>query len=243
MKRKRQSGKSTVSKSKGKGSKKNKQAVVKYVVKDGEMKQVDYLNAAQDITASYNANTGIWHMNIVSSGNAGMNRNDSTIYMKAIQLKLWHSWYFKHELVTDNMYGLYKRVVLIYDRYPQGSIPNWDVIFTDIKFDSTSSSDMYSHLNNNERDRFVIIRDWFHEANADYEITKGTFGGQSVKYTSVQAYIPLDNLITKFKYQSTTGTIGDIEQGALYLAVRTSRSTVEHKTETAVNARITFSEA
>jgi len=119
------------------------------------------------------------------------------------------------------------RILVVYDRQPNGAIPASSDILQDFAYDGSTSSTNLSKLNMVNRDRFLILRDrpmWFKAIGADgiADATADPFSVVNDPNTSsvpgfvYNEHIELKGLQTQYR-ASSTGGIGDISTGAFYL--------------------------
>jgi len=113
----------------------------------------------------------------------------------------------------DDVGSIICRYVIVYDKQSNGVAPTWANVISSQDIAGTVVSTVYSMVNLDNRDRFVIIRD------------KTLVMGKSVS-TATQAYSTATSIIVKDYIKlklptifnaGTAGTIGDITSGALYI--------------------------
>lgn len=117
-------------------------------------------------------------------------------------------------------------VMLVYDRQPNGAAPAIADLLLDYKFDGSSpSTTPLSGLNMNNSDRFVVLRrDWY-VIDPDVVSTGAQQKDQLVDACSgpprsLNWYVKLAGL--EAHYKASTGAIGDLTTGALYLVTYAS---------------------
>lgn len=114
----------------------------------------------------------------------------------------------------------YLRIILVYDRQPNGSTPVLSDLLLDQNQAGSTEARSISGLNYNNMSRFRILRDWqcgtpdSTTASAAPEAVS-VMQNQTVSTQRISFYVDLRGLETS--YQLTTGVIGAISTGALYI--------------------------
>lgn len=116
----------------------------------------------------------------------------------------------------------YVRVMIIYDRQPNRSLPAIGDILLDVDEDgTTTSTNSYSMKNPNYADRFLVLRDHRHllpSLTLTAAVVTNLGVVDSVNPTFIiNDFIPLDNLITQYAADTAPPIAGDITTGGLYL--------------------------
>lgn len=168
-------------------------------------------------------------LNGTVEGSSFYNRIGRRIEMKSLHLTGWFDQ-------TGNGAGVddYVRVMVVYDSQPNGATPVITALLTSYDFAGNTDTTVSAHLNLNNRDRFTMLADirmaTVRDAGAS---TDGAIGfTNSCQESNVNRYIKLKGLQTM--YQTSTGAIGDITTGALWLvtygrvAAATSSYTFEY---------------
>jgi len=110
----------------------------------------------------------------------------------------------------------YARLVLVYDKSPNGSTPSMGDILADVDSAGAVTTNSFSGLNLNNSKRFLILRD-------GRFCLPGNAGAQAMTLTSTNTEDPADiNWYVKLKdlpceYKGDTAGIASISTGALYL--------------------------
>lgn len=110
----------------------------------------------------------------------------------------------------------YCRLVLIYDRQPNGAVPVISDILADVSSAGATVTSAFSGLNLNNSDRFLVLRDGRYALPGQNSV-------QSCSVTSTNSEDPADiNWYVKLKdlpceYKGDTAGIASISSGALYL--------------------------
>lgn len=120
--------------------------------------------------------------------------------------------------VRDNTYD-HLRYLIIYDRQPNGVLPVIGDILKTIDLNGATSTNVFSHKNEDNRDRFLFLRDQRIGIPDDSQgaLHPGVSCLASPFPGTINDYIPLKGLITK--YLSDSGTIASISTGALYFVM------------------------
>lgn len=120
--------------------------------------------------------------------------------------------------VRDNTFD-HLRYMLIYDRQPNGLLPTIGDILKTIDLNGATSTDVFSHKNEDNRDRFLFLRDQRIGIPDDSQgaLHPGVSCLASPFPGTINDYIPLKGLTTK--YLSDSGTIASISTGALYFVM------------------------
>jgi len=117
--------------------------------------------------------------------------------------------------------GHYLRIMMLYDRQPNGAAPVIGDVLTDYGSQGVTSSTSYSHLNMNNADRFKILRDLRIHIADDSTNTVDNVDQAIIDYTNnrvnVNEFIRLGALDVHYKASSNPGVIGDIASGALWV--------------------------
>lgn len=176
--------------------------------------------------AQLNINTtgSIIPLNMIQTGSSFFNRIGRKIEMKSLQLEVNVTPVSAARTsVSDTA-----RFLIVYDRQTNGALPTLSDMFQDTDQGGNNTSDAQSNINLNNRDRFMIVRDYRVMLPA---ITNTVTGVPSAYFPSVyhstnkdgfegahvKDYVKLKGLVTQYKADSTPAVIGDIATGALYL--------------------------
>jgi len=138
--------------------------------------------------------TGITELNCVQQGATAFNRIGTKIMIKSISLNACLS------INGTQPNHVVSRVMLVYDRQPNGAFPLFSALLSD---NISTAPSFNSQVNMANRSRFVILRDQYFELSE---------GGQET--------LPIKFFVkTKLETQfgANAGTIGDITTGAIYL--------------------------
>jgi len=139
--------------------------------------------------------TGITCLNLVQQGATSYNRIGAKILVKSVDFRAC-LFLGGTEPVSN-----WSRVMLVWDKQPNGAYP----VFSDILSDNISTApDFSSGLNMANKDRFTILRNQVFSLTAD--------GGN--RAIDIKWFVKT-RIETMFK--ANTGAIGDITTGAIYL--------------------------
>jgi len=159
----------------------------------------------------------IQHLNGMTSGAAFYQRIGNKITMKSVHCKVRISPRVPATAGTGNNQTC--RFMLIYDRQTNGAYPTLPTILTDYASDGTTQTSILSGMNPTQTGRFVILREHFIQLMnintvADLDGAASSLVEQDGQWF-INWYVKLKDLETI--YQTSTGGIGDIMNGALYL--------------------------
>lgn len=132
----------------------------------------------------------------------------------------------------------YGRMMLIYDRQPNGALPAMATILQATDQTTTNVTDAISGLNMNQRDRFAVLMDirmalptvtataaagvptaMFPSDFPAIHSSKGCY--QSF---AIDEFRKTRNLVSHYQADSAPGVIGDISTGAFYLVTLTQKN-------------------
>jgi len=177
-----------------------------------ELKSVDTANA----TYTLNTTGQFTVLNVPVNGAAFYNRIGNEIEMKSLHL-------IGNITATANAGsapGEYARIMVVYDRQPNGAAPSTADLLTSYASAGTTTSTVFDHLNPNNKERFLVLMDdrlAFADslkATAANAATQGAVDF-SKNEVNINRFIKLRGLTTRYK--ASTGAIGDISIGSLLL--------------------------
>jgi len=154
-------------------------------------------------------------LNGIQEGSSFYNRVGRRIHMKSVAIT-------GQVHITGNGAGTYEycRILLIYDRQPNGANPAISDVLLTVDNQGNLSSDPFSGLNMNNAERFLVLRD----TRIDIPLNSGAALTQAVAAindysckTNIKMYVPLNNLETHYKASTNPAVIGDIATGSLLL--------------------------
>lgn len=120
----------------------------------------------------------------------------------------------------------YYRVMIVYDRQPNGAFPTLADVLTSYDNAGNTTSTCLDQVNMNNRDRFKVIMDerlvtpevgvnGAASANLDGVCELNGTGQQQT--FNIKKYFKLNRLVSQYKASSNPGVIGDIATGSLFL--------------------------
>lgn len=177
-----------------------------------ETKVVDTVNGSGNITLNLNTTPNLDAMNLIQSGSAFYQRVGRRVEMQSL-----HLYGFLNQTGTAAQEG-FARILVIYDRQTNGALPSYATLMANYDQSGTATSSVYSGLNPDERERFVILADF--KITTPY-VTAATFvpgstDGPSGTY-KIDRFIKLRGLQTHYKADSVPAVIGDVATGSLLL--------------------------
>nr|WAE42208.1 MAG: capsid protein [Cressdnaviricota sp.] len=172
------------------------------------------LKVVDNIVSSYALNaTGTFKVqNACVNGAAFYNRIGNEIQMKSLHL-------FGNLQLTGNAAAPnqeYIRIMVVYDRQPNGSYPVVADVLTSYSISGATSSTSYDSLNPNNFDRFRVLADIRLATPVDSSVALTIQTAAIIDYKgeyNINRFINLRGLSTKYK--ASAGAIGDIASGAL----------------------------
>lgn len=192
------------------------------------------------VVATTTANDCIVLINGIKEGDGIQNRQNRKIVMKSVRVK--GSWRCVH-FNASQLFSQETRLCVIYDRTPRTTLPKFDEIFGCTYPDGTEVTPPYSatfclpKLDN--LDRFTILRDKV----MDFDVTATPGTTSLINYGQFDEYIRLPTDCQEAAYLSNSSpmTVADIQNGALYVLVRSAINTPTTSEATIVaTARVRF---
>lgn len=177
-----------------------------------EVKTVDLAAA----TYTLNTTAVFTPINIIQEGPGFNQRVGRKVMLKSLHLTGYLS---SSGNVTTNT-SEYTRILLVYDRQPNGAVPTLADVLQDVTFNGTTSTGAISGLNMNNSERFLIIRDsrFFSPSNGNAAALSDQVAS-NIDYTvnkcNLNEFCRLNNLQTH--YQASAGAVTDISSGSLLL--------------------------
>lgn len=137
----------------------------------------------------------------------------------------------------------YLRMMLVYDREPNGSLPNLNEILQDTSEANATSTNSISHMNLVNSDRFAIIKDWSIAIPA--KAASGTSApSQSLLDNGFAAINWNKKVNLDVKYNSgTVGDVTDITTGSLFLVFVGLETTANSQFGAQMQCRIRFTDS
>lgn len=174
---------------------------------------VDNMNGQSTITQAINTTGTLNVVNLIRSGSGFNQRIGRRIEMKSLHL----TGLIKPTGTVNASYDM-ARIMVIYDRQPNGAVPTISQILLNYDQGNATSTNALAHTNPDQRERFMVLMDE-RLALPSYATTTGLTGaGDGPNKTFlINRYINLAGLRTQYGQDSTVAAIGDIASGALYV--------------------------
>nr|WAE42806.1 MAG: capsid protein [Cressdnaviricota sp.] len=188
-------------------------------VRGYEVKGVDMpaINAGADsIIKNISTTATLDLLNGIQEGASFYNRVGRRVHMKSVHVT---GQIFPSGVATTGAQE-FLRVLLVYDRQPNGTFPSIGDILLDYGNDGTSFTTSISKMNLNNVERFAILRDkrlWIPSNQQAASTDQNMYLGGGTDAKEINWFVPLKNLETHFKSTTNPAAIGDVATGALYL--------------------------
>lgn len=184
------------------------------MAKAGELKWVDQLRSAMDFTSTVDFDI----QNGLIPGVGVNNRVGRKIKMKSLTIY----GDIVRRLTNAASNNDHLRLMLIYDRQPNGAVPGLSDVLQSTDVSGTTQTNAQAMLNLTNGERFKVLRDWHWKLDQtaisaplpnieDAQVTSG-----HVSPCQFKVYIPLKGLPVSYN-AGVAGTQADIATGALYL--------------------------
>lgn len=198
------------------------------------------------VDSPMDSTVGIYTLNLLQAGTGSWNRIGRIIQMSSVRLRLKFAWNWQVSpfAVTtpgvasppNPLDGRSVRMVILYDKQPNGTLPQKSEIFQYKMADGTEIGDWNGLLAYDNMERFVIIRDevftmtpppmtqlFQYNTTVDPPKIIQEAYPPTVLERTVDVYTKL-GLRTNYKAESTSPSISDIATGALYVVFLTEPS-------------------
>lgn len=183
-----------------------------------EIKTVDTVAGSPSATPmAFNTTGTVNVVNLIQPGDEFFNRIGRRIEMKSLYLNALIQ--FTSAPATANMD--YARLVVVYDRQPNGVAANWGSVFASFDQTGMSTSTALSNLNPNNAERYAVLADIrlalpeFTTASAGvFPRSQGPTDGTNPSWC-IKRFINLKNLKAHYLAANSPSTVGDISSGAL----------------------------
>lgn len=179
-----------------------------------ELKGVDFPLTQAAVLATTNTNAGIVVANLIDPGSGSFNRIGRKVTLTSLRLKVRLS--FTSALTAGFLRGASCRMVVVWDKQPQGVLPTFDTIFGRTVQNGTESTQYNDPLKYDNTSRFRVLRDCVITQNPTAVLAATTFEYDH----QVDEYIDLKKLESVYSGQTIPQTIADISSGALYVIFR-----------------------
>jgi len=178
-----------------------------------EVKSVDTVSGdAAGIALPLNTSFTRTAMNLLQEGSGFYNRIGRRIEMQSL-----HLTGLIHQTGTVTTQDDYGRILVVYDRQTNGAMPPFSTIMSDYDQAGSSATTVFSGLNPDQRERFVILADIRLALPATTSAgLSGAVDGVNTTF-NINRFIKLRNLNTHYQNSSQPSVIGDISTGGLYI--------------------------
>lgn len=176
--------------------------------RSAEIKMVDISNT----TYTCNTTGSVVAINLIQAGSSFFNRVGRRIEMKSLHVSGVMVPSANATTAND-----YIRVMVVYDRQPNGAIPSIQTIFSNYDQTGAATFNSFAGLNPDQRERFLILMD------ERKTMPPNTGGGpyQPIEGNrdvfNIGRFIKMNGLMTHYQADSSPSVIGDISTGGLYL--------------------------
>lgn len=178
-------------------------------------------------------------LNGIAEGSSFFNRIGRRITMKSICVE----GHIVNSGVESGDALDYIRILLVYDRQPNGAVPSLADVITNVNQAGTGETNPFGFPNYTNLDRFRILRDYrlgmFDTGNAaglteaNSAVVNQTEPTQRIKF-----FVNLKDAETR--YGLTTGVIGAINSGSLLLVMAGSQAAADAPYSFRFNARLRY---
>jgi len=192
--------------------------------KFGEIKGVDTTIALSPVLATMGSNGSIFVPNLVAPGSGSYNRVGRKIMSRSLRIKASLEYLCTQVAATGDISGAYCRMIVLWDKQPQGVLPAFNTVFAVTGQDGTETETLLAPLKYDQMDRYKVLLDKVYNFN----IPAGgpANGDNNTVVQTVDEYLRLNNLETVFSAQNSPAGIADIASGGLYIIFRASVNTV-----------------
>lgn len=178
----------------------------------GIKKGVDTNINQLDIVSDFSNNAFILPLNLIQAGTGSWNRVGRNVTMNSIRVR--GTIELNMNDPTDNNEGRLFRMLIVYDKQPNGVLPVKSDIIQYKDQTGVEQGFNQGFLAYDNMERFVILKDTQCAINFGSNINAGTV--LNLKRKVVDEYVKI-GLTTNFKAEASPSTIADISTGALYL--------------------------
>lgn len=195
--------------------------------------------------ATYTLNTTeqITPINLIRTGSTFCNRIGRKIEMKSVRVS------GQLDVLRASTDVEYLRILIVYDRQPNGALPAIADILQDTDQATTNTTNALSHANVNNVDRFQLLRD--HQISPPVISAYTAAGNFTVQQNidplcptfKFDSFVKLKGLTTQYKADSAPAVIGDIASGALYLVTYGSVAAASNSYSLTATVRLRFEDA
>jgi hypothetical protein len=190
----------------------------------GELKCCDYplTMSGTAVLATTNSNVDLIAVNLIAPGAGSFNRIGRKINLKSLELRMYPLHTYTGETTTEDQTGNVFRLVVVWDKQPNGSTPTWDAIFGRTNQAGTETSNFGDPLKPDNENRFVILKDKQYSHKILGSVLTGGTTNLIENSTVIRQYVSFNtNFQTNFSGNTAPCSIADISSGALYVGYRT----------------------
>lgn len=228
----------------------NFQGINGRMILGGETKTLDRPGAPS--VNNFTADTGTTNVTLLNGSQVGAAYNNR-IGMKIRNKSLYLNGFIELVPIAAGSYNVeqdYLRIMVVYDKQSNATLPNYSDIIQSIQQNNTVTSTALDNINLTNKDRFVVLMDERKTVppiqiqttqNAQQNLGGDyTFPMASSTDMLIHRYIPLKGLETGYK--ASTGGIGDITYGALLLVTQGLYAIGAQGTQLAYSTRVRFAD-
>lgn len=179
-------------------------------------------------------------LNGIQNGAGFYNRIGNKVEMKSLEFRAQISLSDKNTTSGVD----YIRFAIIYDAQPNGAYPTWADIFTSYTDQGLTSSDAFSFLNINNRERFKVFADWVFRSGFDGNVGLTAEVAEQLntcqEATNFHRFIKLKRLVANYKSSSNPAAVGDVATGSLLFVTLGSRPDLDANYNVQWSARLRY---
>lgn len=196
---------------------------------------VNYTTSHMDNVGNFNLLNGL------AKGTDVYNRIGRRIKMIRLNIRGYLFWNNNGAVPGADM----MRAFLVYDREPNAAAPVIGDVLQGTDATGATSSSSIAHMNLNNADRFLILKEWlFSQSAATNLIAAGPNGPQAVPTMTELPFKYSKKLNLDVRYNAgTAGTIADITTGALYFVTYGIQTNANHQYDVAFSSRVRFTDS
>jgi len=176
-------------------------------------------------------------LNAIEEGSSFYNRVGRKVMMRSLQINGVINQ-------TGNNGGGYEylRGMIVYDRQPNGAFPAIADLLQDVDLTGAATTNSFSGINMNNRDRFKVLADMRWSIPNDSNSSEVDLVAGILDYTknevNVNRFIPLFNL--EAHYKASNGNQTDLSTGNLFLVTFGSNASGSDAYQLAFHARLRY---
>jgi len=187
--------------------------------KKKENSYVSFDNGADNFIRPLGENIAPFVLNLVRAGSAAYNRRGRQFVMKTLRLRSFISCLTSTAQEADQA-----RMLLVYDRQPNGFVPtNFGTVCSDTLQDGSQTGDIFAFPNLTETRRFLILRDILLDLPEQFVVSAANPFDPVRPIHIIDEFIKLKGLEVQYKADATPEVIGSITAGSLLLYIIKTR--------------------